>query len=152
VRFYGNPQLPRSAANQARVRAIVSALAARSPVVVLGHSLSIDDHHDFAESAVPGTISVAAKMTPETNLGVQTAVLSRADGFVGTYGGLSYLAPFLGVPAVAAYSVPAKIAPVYLRLAHYAAHSVGGRYRTFDVADGVDAGLAAAVGGPAGAE
>jgi hypothetical protein len=43
-------------------------------------------------------------MTPERNLEVQSAVIARADAFVGSYGGLSYLAPLFGVPSVAMYS------------------------------------------------
>ena len=43
-------------------------------------------------------------LTPERNLAVQTAVIARARAFVGTYGGYSYLAPYLGVPSVALFS------------------------------------------------
>jgi hypothetical protein len=35
---------------------------------------------------------------------VQTEVIQHADGFVGTYGGFSYLAPLCGVNALALYS------------------------------------------------
>jgi hypothetical protein len=147
IRFYGNPQLPRSDANRERVPALVERIAARQPVVMLGHSLSIDDHRDFNEVAqIRGVISVEEHMLPETNLGVQTAVLGRAAAYIGTYGGLSYLAPLLGVPATGLYSIPEKITDVYLRLAHYAAHSVGGRYRTIDLSDPTDVVIAAAVG------
>lgn len=41
-------------------------------------------------------------MTPGTNLEIQTTVITRARAFVGTYGGLSYLSPLYGVPALAA--------------------------------------------------
>ena len=41
---------------------------------------------------------------PERNLAVQSAVISRARAFVGTYGGYSYIAPFYGVPSVGFYS------------------------------------------------
>ena len=43
-------------------------------------------------------------MEPSNNLAVQTEVVSRALAFVGTYGGLSYLAPFYGVDSIALYS------------------------------------------------
>jgi hypothetical protein len=46
-------------------------------------------------------------MPPETNLEVQTRIISGAKAFVGTYGGFSYLAPFCGTNAVAFYSNPA---------------------------------------------
>jgi len=35
------------------------------------------------------------------NLDVQTRVIAHSRCFIGTYGGLSYLAPFLGKPSVA---------------------------------------------------
>jgi hypothetical protein len=43
-------------------------------------------------------------MTPRNNLDIQTKVISRARAFVGTYGGLSYLAPLYGVTSLAFYS------------------------------------------------
>ena len=45
-------------------------------------------------------------MTPRNNLAVQTKVISGARAFIGTYGGLSYLAPFYGVNSLAFYSNP----------------------------------------------
>ena len=46
-------------------------------------------------------------MPPETNLEVQSRIISNARAFIGTYGGFSYLAPFSGTNAVAFYSNPA---------------------------------------------
>jgi hypothetical protein len=43
-------------------------------------------------------------MTPERNLDVQTAVIAGAEGFVGSYGGLSYLPPLYGVRSIAFHS------------------------------------------------
>jgi hypothetical protein len=43
-------------------------------------------------------------MTPENNLAVQTEVIRGARGFVGTYGGFSYLAPLCGTNTLAFYS------------------------------------------------
>src|SRR5262249_37780862 len=52
------------------------------------------------DSLPDGVITLDHLMTPTNNLDIQTAVLSRARAFVGTYGGLSYLAPLLQVPAI----------------------------------------------------
>ena len=41
---------------------------------------------------------------PHENLARQTAIIAGAKGFVGTYGGFAYLAPFCGINAVAFYS------------------------------------------------
>ncbi len=54
-------------------------------------------------------ISLDRFMRPETNLATQTAAVSGARAFVGTYGGLAYLAPFLGVPAVSFTTEPGEV-------------------------------------------
>jgi hypothetical protein len=41
---------------------------------------------------------------PQDNLARQTEIIAGASGFVGTYGGFAYLAPFCGINAVAFYS------------------------------------------------
>jgi hypothetical protein len=56
-------------------------------------------------------------MTPRNNLGLQTAAIGGARAFVGTYGGLSYLPPFLGVPTIAFYSHPAAFRQHHLEMA-----------------------------------
>ena len=56
-------------------------------------------------------------MRPDNNLRLQTAVIGRARGFVGTYGGLSYLAPLLRVPAVGFSSSHVGFASWHLALA-----------------------------------
>ena len=42
-------------------------------------------------------------MSPRNNLGEQVALIARSRYFLGTCGGLAWLAPFLGVPTVAVY-------------------------------------------------
>jgi hypothetical protein len=51
-------------------------------------------------------ITIADRLTPASNLAVQSAVIARARALVGSYGGYSYLAPLMGVPAVGFYSRP----------------------------------------------
>ena len=43
-------------------------------------------------------------MTPADNLAVQTRAIAAARTLVGTYGGFSYLGPYLGVDSFAFYS------------------------------------------------
>jgi hypothetical protein len=43
-------------------------------------------------------------MVPNRNLETQSAIIAHARALVGTYGGLSYLGPFYGVPAIGVYS------------------------------------------------
>ena len=73
-------------------------------MVLLNPGLRVDDHADYAAAASNRVISIETGLAPERNLAVQSAALSHARGFVGTYGGYAYLAPFYGVPAVGFYS------------------------------------------------
>ena len=81
----------------------IDSISRHAPVVLLNTPFAVDDHRDVEASG--GRVStIAAHMSPERNLAVQTAVIARARAFVGTYGGYSYLAPFCGVPSLAFYS------------------------------------------------
>jgi hypothetical protein len=48
---------------------------------------------------------------------VQTVVLSRARAFVGTYGGLAYLGPHLGIPSLSFVQTGLEPKPYHLELA-----------------------------------
>jgi hypothetical protein len=88
-------------------RAYAEALRAAvdvAPVVLLQAGFAVDDHDD-AEAAA-GVVRVDDLLEPATNLAVQAAVVARAVALVSTYGGFSYLGPFLGVPTLA-LGVPA---------------------------------------------
>ena len=63
-------------------------------------------------------------MTARDNLGVQIALIARSRVFLGTCGGLAWLAPFLGVPTVAVYDDDRLIAP-HLLVARHAGALVG---------------------------
>jgi hypothetical protein len=104
ARFYFSDCFPDTTSNRAMARSVVSALARHAPVVLLNPGLRVDDHADYAPDAAANVITLPGDLPPEENLAIQSAVLSRARAFVGTYGGYSYLAPLYGVPAVAFYS------------------------------------------------
>jgi ADP-heptose:LPS heptosyltransferase len=53
-------------------------------------------------------------MTPQKNLELQTRIIANARAFVGTYGGLSYVAPFYGVPSVGFYSQESDLMSAHL--------------------------------------
>jgi hypothetical protein len=103
VRFYFSNCFPEKPGNRAAVEALVSALAERTHVVILSPGDRVDDHADYVPDARGRVMTVPAG-PPERNLALQSAVISRASAFVGTYGGYSYIAPFYGVPSVGFYS------------------------------------------------
>jgi hypothetical protein len=124
VKFYSGVALPDSPLNRSTLRGMVESIAARTPVVVLDTGLAVDDHGDYAFSGIPNVVSARSWMTPQTNLGVQTALIAHASQYVATCGGLAWMAPFLGVPTVAVYSDD-RLLGSHLMLARQAARQVG---------------------------
>jgi hypothetical protein len=124
VKFYTGPAIPDTPAHRAALRAIVRQAAATAPVVALDTGVGFDDHDDYVFGGVPGVVSARRWMTPRTNLGVQTALVAHARCFVGTCGGLAWLAPFLGVPTVGVYADDRQLATHLLTVRH-AARRVG---------------------------
>jgi hypothetical protein len=120
VRFYFNASFPPTRANRAAATEVVETLAARAPVVLLEPRTQFDDHRDLDLHAVPGVYRIDGLLSPQTNLGVQTSVVAGSRAFVGTYGGLSYLPPFLGVSSLAFYSDANRFRPQHLEVAQRA--------------------------------
>jgi hypothetical protein len=134
ARFYFSDCFPDTPSNRAFVSSTIDGISRHTPVVLLNAPFEVDDHRDMAHGDVKGglygrdgarVISIADRMTPEQNLGVQTAVIAGARSFVGTYGGYSYLAPFLGVSALAFYS-DRTFKPHHLHMAQRVFAQLGG--------------------------
>jgi hypothetical protein len=124
VRFYFRDSFPDTPGSRSLVAEVIERLASRRPVVLLDTGVVVDEHLD-AEPADPRLLRPLLGVSPARNLGAQTAVVSRAQLFVGTYGGLAHLAPFYGVPTVGFASDPAEINPVHLALARRTAAAHG---------------------------
>jgi hypothetical protein len=104
AKFYTGAALPDTPECQQGVRELVRAAAATLPVVMLDTGMATDEHRDYLFRDIPNVISLRERMTPQTNLGVQTAVIAGADAFIGTCGSLAWLAPLLGVRTTAVYA------------------------------------------------
>ena len=124
VKFYFNECFPATAVNRAFVRDMVRTLALRVPVVALSTGLNIDDH-DGDRVEAHGVRHLPEGIEPARNLHVQSAIVSRAQAFVGTYGGFSYLAPFYGVKSIAFYSEPRGFSQKHLHMARSAFDVIG---------------------------
>jgi hypothetical protein len=103
VKFHAGHALPASDANRSVVRAAVARLARRQPVVVLESGIAVDEHDDFDFDGLANVHRVRNRLTAATNLDVQSRVIAGADRYVGTCGGLAWLAPFLGVSTTGVY-------------------------------------------------
>src|SRR5678815_2343810 len=113
VRFYFRPSFPDTPENREIAADIVRAISRDVAVVLLNTGLKLDDHDDLHVPGM-GIYHVDRLMTAERNLEVQTEIVSNARAFVGTYGGLAYLATFYGVPSFAFYSTQAELLPAHM--------------------------------------
>lgn len=140
VKFYFNDCFPDTAENRAFARRTLQTLSARGPVVSLATGLRLDDHASDVEGGsghggrAQGEESAAgledvrvlpSEMHPRENLALQTAIVANASAFVGTYGGFSYLAPFLGVRSTAYFADPDGYSPRHLLMARSALQAMG---------------------------
>lgn len=124
VKFYFNDCFPATDANRAFVRDVLKTLAARGPVVALSTGLNLDDHGGVRVDEY-GVRHLPEGLNPAQNLQVQSAIVARAEAFVGTYGGFSYLAPFYGVKSAAFYSDPNGFSQKHLHMARSAFDAIG---------------------------
>jgi hypothetical protein len=124
VKFYFNDCFPPTDENRAFVRATLERLAAAGPVVSLTTHLNLDDHGGIDARAL-GVRGLPEHLDAKQNLELQSALVSRASQFVGTYGGFSYLAPFYGVPSTAYYSDPGGFSRRHLVMARSAFERIG---------------------------
>jgi hypothetical protein len=117
VKFYANSALPDTPGNRALIAQTLTTLTHTADVVLLNTGQRYDDHSDFAAGRRERLHTVEHLMTPETNLEVQTRIISGARAFVGTYGGFSYLAPFHGTNTAAYFSHPTAFRFDHLEIA-----------------------------------
>jgi hypothetical protein len=124
VKFYSGPALPDTPRNRETLYEFVQRLTRRMPVVLLDTSWSVDEHHDYTFDTMPGVTTLRPSLDPATNLGVQTEVIAGAKVFVGTCGGLAWLAPLLGVETLAIYEDD-RYLTAHLYAARYAYRRTG---------------------------
>ena len=91
------------------MRQIIERMLEKRAVVLLDSPFAVDDHTNVEWLKAAGNGSRYKKrlvraeewMVPRNNLDVQSRIIARSHCFVGTYGGLSYLAGFYGRPSIA---------------------------------------------------
>jgi hypothetical protein len=124
VKFYFNDCFPDTRENRAFARRTLQTLTGRGPVVSLATGLRLDDHASDEADAIDAR-PLPSNLHPRENLALQTAVVAGASAFVGTYGGFSYLAPFLGVRSTAYFADPGGYSSRHLLMARSALEAIG---------------------------
>jgi hypothetical protein len=132
MRFYFRPSFPDSEANRSFAARVAKAVSSKIPVVLLNTGLNLDDHADCPADAL---LTLERFVTPTNNLDIQSRVIANARALVGTYGGLSYLAPFYGVPSIGFYSDDRDLKPAHLGVAQAASRTLDSRLIELNVGD-----------------
>ena len=117
VRFYARHTWPMTEELRIWTANLVDKLAARIPVVLLDPPFHADDHQGFPFSG-PNILSITPYVTLQNNLAVQSAVIAKAQAFVGTYGGTMQLAVRLRKPAMGFYKEFSGTAPQHRDLTY----------------------------------
>jgi hypothetical protein len=117
AKFYFSRSFDDCPENRAFVSDLLRRVSSQVPVALLSTTTRLDDHEDFRVSGGSGVYVVDALQVPQKNLEHQTALISGARGFLGTYGGFSYLAPFYGVRSMSFFSRRAGFEQHHLDLA-----------------------------------
>ena len=133
VRFYFRPSFPDTPENRQFAADVIRAISREISVVLLNTGLSVDDHEDLQVPGGMGVYRVDHLMTLQRNLDLQTRIISRARAFVGTYGGLAYLAPFYGVPSFGFYSTESELVPAHLDIGWRLGRLIGTPVTLLDV-------------------
>lgn len=125
VKFYFRPSFPDSPDNRAFAQRVVTELQRHTNVVLLNTGMTVDDHLDFDPEGGGSIVHLEGSMAASDNLTAQSAVLARARAFVGTYGGLAYLATAFGKPALCVASSREEIVAPHVEMGRVAARELG---------------------------
>ena len=117
AKFYYSKAFPQTGANRRFVSDLLKRLSARMPIALMSTTARLDEHVDFQTSGRSGLYVIDAHTVPQTNLEAQTRLICGARGFIGTYGGFSYVAPFHGVRSLSFFSRRFGFEPHHLQLA-----------------------------------
>lgn len=137
VRFYYRHTFPMNDACKTAAIETIKQIARVHPVIVLNANVHADEHVDVALPDIPNVLQLKseAAITPQNNLAFQSAILSKALGFVGTYGGLAQLAMLYRKPTVSFYQDWGGTAIGHKHFAEAVAMSFGVACQTLRVSD-----------------
>jgi hypothetical protein len=104
AKFYFSKAFPETQGNRAFVGDLLRSLTHQVPVALMSTSVRLDEHSVYRTAGLSGLYIVDPHQVPQRNLDLQSRIVCAARGFIGTYGGFSYLGPFYGVRSVSFFS------------------------------------------------
>ncbi len=138
VKFYERHTLPRTPTILAFVEHTIRQIAKTHPVIVLDWDQHADDHADFVPPEIPNVTRLSTLLPhilPETILAVQSAVLARSLGFVGTYGGFAHLALRFRRPVISFYWEFEAVVPAHRTVSQHLALKMGVPFHCLRILD-----------------
>jgi hypothetical protein len=126
VKFYARESLENTKKNRDTIASILRRLASHMDVVLLNTDVRVDDHEDFDIGSPHRVHIVNPMLQPAQNLEIQTAVIAGAEAYVGTYGGMTYVANLLGKTTICFEEHGAHNRPMHTELALRALRAFGG--------------------------
>ena len=108
VRFMFSRSFPETDSNRAWLDTLLASLTQTRQVVWLGangESIGSAGQGEYAPSSGVPVHHIDYSLAAERSIALQAAVIARADAYIGTYDGMSHVAPFYGVRSVAFYAI-----------------------------------------------
>lgn len=100
VRFYTNSVFKVTYGVIAELNELIYMISRTKPVILLQTNYNLDDHKTIKLSTINNVIKLESKLPARINLGIQTELVRRSEGFIGTNGGFSLLPGMLGKPVL----------------------------------------------------
>ena len=126
ARFYARSTFPPGEDVLLWLQGFVERLSQVQPVVLLHSGLHYDDHADLVKPVKGRVMAVPPEaLAPNTNLATLSAILGRAQAFVGTYGGFQQLALRMGIPSLGFFVDFQGTAMAHKTLSHVLATASG---------------------------
>ncbi len=138
VRFYARATFPMNEMTAQFCSAVITQIARNVPVILITSDLHIDDHVDFEPRVLPPNVFKLAdlvQMTPENNVAIQSAVLSHAVGFVGTYGGFANIAQRFAKPCATFFTDWHSTCVANKHLSQWISHEMGVPFHVLRLGD-----------------
>ncbi len=133
VKFYAAQSLQDTPDTRRLLGELLAAISETHPIVLLDTGLALDDHGDYGFQTTKRVVSAREWMTPRDNLAVQTRIIAGARAFVGTCGGIAWLAPMLGIDTTAVMT-DVRFLNVHLHVARRVYRVLDrGRFTPFDL-------------------
>jgi len=100
VRFYTNNVFQVTNGVIPELNELIFTISRIKPVILLQTDYNLDDHKTIKLSKNSNVIKIGSKLAARINLGLQTELVRRSEGFIGTNGGFSILPGMLGKPVL----------------------------------------------------